>query len=524
LRARILQRGSRATVAAPPGALTAVLCAVTLVLAGVVGAGAARGATVWMLPSRGRPRRVEDRYLPADGALTPPPEGGPWTADALLARRPAVAHTATRALAQLRARGAISAADYRVYVGQLRLARRALRRLRGIRAAQLRGVLDDLEQIAATGKLTSARLAPLFLTLQRNVQWWTRGTLLGYGARVEFSGSQLVWEYYPGQGLQLQMLASFGRANGLYSAGPSHYSQMEALLSQLIGLAVPRAGGLAWEYYFRFDGGSPPWISAMAQGTALEALGRAYQATHNPYYLQIGSQALAPLRARPPVGVSVKTTRGLRFLQYSFAPAVSILNAFLQTLIGLHAYYEASHDPLAAALFAAGNAEAMYETPQFDTGAWSLYQPGIEDSLSYHLLVTGFLQRMCQITVAEVYCRTAARFRSYLKTPPVLRLLTTRARAGAAILLRFDLSKISHVGVVITRGARTVFLTSAQFPYGLHSFSLPPLAAGRYQVRLAATDLAGNFARIAGTLLVHRAPHRSRHGHGRGIAARSPVR
>lgn len=409
--------------------------------------------------------------------------------------------------------GAISAGEFRAYTAQLRRARSTLRDLHGVRAAQLRGVLGNLERIAAAGELTPARLVPLFMTLQRNVQWWTRGTLLSYGARVEFSGSQLVWEYYPGQGLQLQALASFAKANGLYAAGRAHYGQMEALLAQLIGLAVPRAGGLAWEYYFSFDGGSPPWISAMAQGTALEALGRAYRATHNPYYLQVGDLALMPLRARPPTGVSVKTRRGLRFLQYSFAPRVSILNAFLQTLIGLHDYYTASHDRLAESLFVSGNAEAMHETPMFDTGAWSLYQPGIEDSLSYHLLVTGFLQRMCQITHARVYCRTAARFRAYLRTPPVLALLTARARAGLPITLYFRLSKISHVGVVLTRGRRTVFATSARFPYGVDSFSLPPLAVGRYAVRLAATDLAGNFARITGTLTVHAARRRSRHRH-----------
>ena len=57
----------------------------------------------------------------------------------------------------------------------------------------------------------------LFQTLSRNVQWWTHGPLLAADQRVEFPGSQLVWEYYPGQGIQLQVLGSFGKANGLYS-------------------------------------------------------------------------------------------------------------------------------------------------------------------------------------------------------------------------------------------------------------------------------------------------------------------
>ena len=41
-----------------------------------------------------------------------------------------------------------------------------------------------------------------------------------------------------------------------------------------MSIAVPRGGGLAWEYYFNFDGGSPPWVSGLAQGTGLQAIAR----------------------------------------------------------------------------------------------------------------------------------------------------------------------------------------------------------------------------------------------------------
>ena len=40
----------------------------------------------------------------------------------------------------------------------------------------------------------------------------------------------------------------------------------------------------------------------------------------------------------------------------------------------------------------------------------------------------------------------------------------------------------------------------ASFGYGVKSFVVPPLSPGTYGVRLAATDLAGNFDRITGTL------------------------
>jgi hypothetical protein len=242
----------------------------------------------------------------------------------------------------------------------------------------------------------------------------------------------------------------------------------------------------------------------MSQATGLEALTRAYQATKRSYYLQVAQQALPVFSARPPAGVAVPTARGTRFLQYTFTPRTSIINAFLQTLIGLHDYAAVSGNPVARQLFAAGNAEAQAEVPQFDTGAWSLYQPGVEDDLSYHQLVTGFLAQLCTDTKAHVYCSAAQRFRGYLTTPPVLQQLTGRAKARHATRLRFRLSKYSHVGVVLTRGAKTVYASSVYLPYGTNQITLPALRAGGYGVAIAATDLAGNFARITGTLSVSR--------------------
>lgn len=411
-------------------------------------------------------------------------------------------------LTHLRRTGAIPLTAYNQYAGTYRAATAALRRLRGTRADELEAIIGNVQQLANGGLLTAPRLAPVFETLGRNLQWWTEGPLLPEYQRVEFSGSQLVWEYYAGQGIQLQVLASFGKADGLYTAGPARHPQLQELLDELIPLGVPMAGGLAWEYYFRFEGGNPPWISAMAQGTAIEALTRAYEAFGDPSYLQLAHRALGPLEMRPPGGVAIPTARGIRFVQYSFAPGTAILNAFLQTLIGLYDYAHVSGDPRAASLFAAGNAEARAETPSYDTGAWSLYQPGVEDSLSYHLLVTGFLEELCERTGAAVYCLTAQHFDTYLKTPPVLSLLTPRLPRRTRAAIRFRLSKYSHVGIVIARGQQTLLATSAYFPYGVDAFATPALPAGTYTVRLAATDLAGNFSRITGTVSV---PAAARH-------------
>jgi hypothetical protein len=476
---------------------------VALALAFPAGAQAAR---VLVMGPDGHVTARHDSFVPSVVA-TPAPNNVQATAAAAKptkAKKKPPQKTVASELTRLATSGAISSSQYGTYNSSFNAALSAERHLRGTRATELEAVITNLHDIAVAGKLTPGRLPVLFQTLDRNREWWTTGPLLTPGQYVEFSDSELLWEYYAGQGIELQVLGSFGKADGLYTAGPADYPQMETLLSQIIPLAVNRAGGLVWEYYFQFGGGKPPWTSAMSQGTGIEALTRAYLASHNPEYLQLAHEALPVFTAPPPVGVRVATPLGARYVQYTFTPGTSIINAFLQSLIGLYDYAQLSHDPLAQQLFNAGNAEAEAEVPQFDTGAWSLYQPGIEDTLSYHELVTGFLQQLCTRTKAPVYCTTAQHFTAYLTTPPVLQLITQHARKGKTTTISFQLSKVSRVGIVVVGpGGNTLFSTSASFPYGTRSFTVPALKhKGTYTIHLSATDLAGNFNRIVGTIQV----------------------
>jgi hypothetical protein len=172
----------------------------------------------------------------------------------------------------------------------------------------------------------------------------------------------------------------------------------------------------------------------MSQGTAVQALVQTYEASHDRTYLDLAGRSLSLFVDSPPVGVGVRTRRGRRYLLYSFAadPSVAVINGFLQTLIGLYDYAKVSGDPRGLRLFHSGDVEARAELPSYDTGSWSLYQPGVKDTLDYHTLVTGFLEQLCSRTHERVYCKTAARFERYLKHPPTFasarpRLARTRA-------------------------------------------------------------------------------------------------
>ena len=53
-----------------------------------------------------------------------------------------------------------------------------------------------------------------------------------------------------------------------------------------------RAGGIAWEYDFAFDGGAPPWVSAITEGTPCRRFARRRSALADPGYLADATQAL----------------------------------------------------------------------------------------------------------------------------------------------------------------------------------------------------------------------------------------
>jgi hypothetical protein len=311
------------------------------------------------------------------------------------------------ALQALQSSGAITPALYTQYSSTYQRAQSALRKLTGTRRTELGSVLENVRQIAAAKEFTPSRLPALFLTLESNLRWWTTQPLLAADQRVSLPESRLVWEYYPGQGIEIQWLATFGEANGYFLEGHEN-TQLQEVLNQAIPLATQRAGGIAWEYMFHFDGGVPPWTSGLSQGTALQALSRAYSRLKNPAYLAADKQALGIFLTPPPAGVLVRTLVGSHYLEYTYAPQERILNGFIQADIGLYDYAKLTGDPLGQQLFEAGDAEARAEVPHYDTGAWSLYDQHSESNLNYHELLTEFLQNLCKRTEEGPPIATAA--------------------------------------------------------------------------------------------------------------------
>jgi hypothetical protein len=442
--------------------------------------------------------------------------------------------TVSKELKRLRSTGQIAPATYTTDISQYNAAKKTLKTLKGSRKTQLSAVIKNLDYIAAKGKLTPSRLPALFLTLETNRAWWSARSVPGNGARPVVPGSALVWQYYAGQGLQIQWLATFGQANGYFKSAQN--TKLKALLDQAAALATQRAGGLAWEYLFKFGGGNPPWVSGLAQGTGVQAFARAaqkyadpayrnYDAAAGARYYQTAKAALGVFKVAPPEGVRVNTAVGAHYLIYSYSKSLRVQNAFTQAVVGLHDYAQLIADPEGVQLYLQGDAQLRAETPSYDTGAWSKYSQARENNVSYHNLTIGFLKELCKRQSDDaaaaavggglapggipaldptIYCTTEANYRAYLKTKPVIALKPSSLKKGKNGSIKFSLSKISRVSIDVRRGGATIYTKVITLGYGNRSVKFKPVKSGEAEVTLAATDLMGNKGSSSGTLTIRK--------------------
>jgi D-glucuronyl C5-epimerase-like protein len=350
--------------------------------------------------------RVHDRLLPprARTALPAVPAGTRIVRSAVRARTAA----------------ALPPADAKRYNDALNQARAARDKLpAGTPRTELAAVIATVEGIDRRGEVVPSRVNALVLTLQRNTQFWAANAAPAAGTRVQFTGSPVYFEYYPGQGLQIQPLANFGKANAAWSScrskGDTTCTTLRSLLDAMLSLAATRGGFSAWEYDFAFEGGVPPWMSGMAQATGIQALSRAYKLTGVTRYRDAATAALAAFETGPPTGIARPATNGTHYLMYSYAPDLFIFNGHYQALLGLDDYRDITGDPRGTTLFRAGHAHGRWLLPYADTGSWSLYSLGGPPStVEYHTLLTDFIQTLCKRVGTPVYCDTAARFTQYL--------------------------------------------------------------------------------------------------------------
>src|SRR5258708_30678168 len=190
-------------------------------------------------------------------------------------------------------------------------------------------------------------------------------------------------------GVEVEVSGTCAGANGLLRQGtPQALAQAGAILDEMTALASQRSGITTWEYEFPFDGGRPPWTSALSQATAIEAYTSAAAVLNRPAYLSVARGLARPSAVAPTTGVRLRLARdGNWYLLYDFDSRQRVLNAQLDALVALSDLATASGDPQVAYLEREGMRAARRHIARFDTGQWSRYAEGgpVAD-LNYHVL------------------------------------------------------------------------------------------------------------------------------------------
>jgi D-glucuronyl C5-epimerase-like protein len=380
-------------------------------------------------------------------------------------------------------------------------ARRAAARLTGARSSELWSVIGVVDSLAAAHLLDADRLRPAFLVLHRNTEFWTHNAFPYASQRITFGRDPAVFQYYPGRGMQLQPLASWGKANWLAGEclrartnarrrAACPVAELRRTVDRLLELAAERGDFLAWEHYFSWGGGTPPWISGMTQATAISALARASRALDEPRWRRAAHRALGAYTTPPPVGVD----GGDHYLMYSFSPTLRVFNGELQAVNGLGELAAAyPSDRLAGRLFRRGERTARGMIAASDTGAWSLYSlAGREATLGYHQLIEGFFADMCTRTLRRIYCAARDRFARYEREPTRIAIAPLRKlRARHLATVRFSISKISSVSVRVSSKNRVTFTRDLELAHGSHSVLWAPPSRGRFRIRITAQGPSG---------------------------------
>lgn len=367
---------------------------------------------------------------------------------------------------------------------------------------ELRGVRNNAILTAKNSSL-APRLVPVCLTLQRNREWFiTDGKPTAPATtRYRFEPSRVIWQAYLGQGWQLQPLANFSKLYA-WATSKTPKSAVRGYAEELLNLSVQRSktkrssdSYKAFEYYFRFADGNPPWVSAMATASALQALAKVSIYLNDPKYANLGQELLPAFQKQPSFGTRLSFSKNGQvtrnhYLIYSQDRHQLVGNAFTFSLIGLYDFSSSTGNQLAASLYTAGENELRQEIHQYDTGTWSFYNlpqadtPGQYSDVHYHELFADFLEELCTRTQIMLYCDTSTHFRSYEEEPlKISKIRIARLKGQKKVILRFSADKPGSTKISIWQGKKITDQVSLHLPGGPASTVLSSRRKGQQRIK-----------------------------------------
>ena len=325
------------------------------------------------------------------------------------------------------------------------------------RGARLR---DRRRAPAREGQQLGARLKVVFLILDCNREWWSKSGPPGSGARLLFGGSRVIFQYFPCKDSSSTRSPTSGRRTGTGTGA----EQRPAFTPRRPRIAVGRASGfVTWEYYFDF-GGSPPWISGMAQGTALQALARGAQRLERAVLPRGRKARPGRVPARDPDGRALVPGQDDGTRCTASRPRMNVLNRMLQAVNGICTPTRRSLSARVPAAASAGDCTARRNTRAFNGASENCSTAGLaasrapEANPNYHTLNRDFARNFLPGDQRRVLLQGPDNFTSVPEGGPQgssrAGAFPSLARASKGVRFRFKLSKISRVNITVLGPSR----------------------------------------------------------------------
>ncbi len=235
----------------------------------------------------------------------------------------------------------------------------------------------------------------------------------------------LVWQPYPDLGVFFHPVETTELVVYVLPRTDISVDSLVQIAQHLYSYALWRDyGGLrypVWEYEFDYTSGgvldSAPWVSGLAEATAMMLFAETYRRTGDPVWRTHGFETLNALRVPWDKGGVLLPDTSQGYWWEEFHPAVQIWNGGAEALAGVAFLYNVTGDTTVKTMYDKGVAALKYYTPFYDTGTWTLYsRTQGYNSIFYHDLSIQRLDGLYSLTGDPWFKSVADRWRTY--TPP----------------------------------------------------------------------------------------------------------
>jgi len=239
----------------------------------------------------------------------------------------------------------------------------------------------------------------------------------------------LVWFYYSGTGFYFQPVTTVQRLIPLLSAPSISTDTLAKAADALWRYAVWHDGEgqhfPRWEYLFPWYASgavwlSPPWESAMAQGSVMEIFTELYRRTGNPLWKTRAYAAFTSFGVTMDAGGArlPDTTAGYWWEEYH--PRVMVWNGSVKALITLGDFAQTMEDTTGLRMYSRGLDAVKYYTPRYDLGYWTYYSlTGYLATRGYHAYHVQLLDALYAQNGDVWFKQLADRWRAYVPPPGV---------------------------------------------------------------------------------------------------------